>query len=364
MKLVTAVKADVSHVPSPPQRLATLDDLGIGELLTWLDISTSNPLNVLSRSANARRRLSGVQAHVLRAGLPPKSVFELKQLPQRQTDEEDSKQEPSPLHWDSATRVFVDGPPLALASMAQALNELVAEQRISDLEAQLRLIALACEFCGSYARDPRNPRVGICHYDAPGTCNRFVTPAELCDALKDLQSAFGLVRARRAAKYALDFSGSPMETYIDLGLFLPPRLAGLSLHKPLLNQQLAVSDEVRGRLRHKSLRPDMHWPDQQLLGEYFGDQEHAAKDARVEDKNRLQDYATAGYSPVLLMYDDVRNVTQLNRTAEKLARMLMERGVSGELYRIRRIMRAEGFVAKQHVLTKALLPPLDRYKDA
>lgn len=334
-------------------RVSTIDELGIGEIVSWLDVSRNEPLDVLSSSRESRCRISGTHPHIVSTIPPLCAALELKQV--SNTDA---------LHWDQETRVFIDAPPLALAHAAHCLGEFVSKGSMNELEAQLRLIALACELCGSYARDPLDPRGGTCFFDEPGQCNRFVGPDELRAALHDMQGSNGLVRARKAAAHALDFSGSPMETYLDLGLFLPPRLAGLSLHMPLLNQQLVVTDEVRNRLRHKSLRPDMQWPEQHLLGEYYGDEEHSSKDARIEDKNRVQDYATAGYSPVLLMYDDVKGITQLNATAERLARMLMERGLRNELYRVRRIMRGDGFRAKQNVLAKTLLPPVKRYEEA
>ncbi|MDO4796730.1 MAG: hypothetical protein Q4A01_01785 [Coriobacteriales bacterium] len=363
-RIVAAQVASMPHVAAPPQ-LSSLEDLGIADILTWLGVSAEEPLDVLSCSTDTRMRVLGVRAHVLGASLPPNTVLELKQVQHQGHKASDGTREPcDPLHWNPNTRVFVDGPPLALVRVAHRLEQLVAHMRMDDLEAQLRLIALACEFCGSYAREPFDPRGGPCHYDEPGRCDRLISPRELQTALRDLRGVSGLARARRAAAYALDFSGSPMETYVDLGLFLPPRLAGLSLRMPLLNQQIEVPKEVRHRLRHTSLRPDMHWPNQSLLGEYFGDDEHASKRARVEDKNRMQDYATAGYAPVLLMFDDVRNATALNRTAQRLARMLMERGVSGELYRVRRTLREEGFAAKQRVLVKTLLPPVRRYEGA
>ena len=357
--VVTAARVAEPYVPKPP-KLASLDELGIDGLLTWLGVSGDEPLEILACDRESRCRVAGVHSHILSTSLPSECALEVKQL----LPSAANKGAASPLHWDQETRVFIDAPSLALMHAAQRLERLVKAGKMVDLEAQLRLIALACEFCRSYARDPHNPLSANCHYDERGTCKRFVSPSELQAILLEFGRARGLTRARKAAQHALDHSGSPMETYLDLGLFLPPRLGGLSLRMPLLNQQIEVSDEVRKRLRHKSLRPDMHWPDQHVLGEYFGDKEHANKSARVEDKNRLQDYATTGYAPVLLMYDDVRNATRLNQTAKRFARMLMERGVKNELYRINRILGSKEFKLNQRVLAKALLPPLMRYPEA
>ena len=152
-----------------------------------------------------------------------------------------------------------------------------------------------------------------------------------------------------------------METYLDLALLLPPRLGGLGVSMALLNKQLQVSEETMGKLKHASLRPDIQWPDFNTLAEYLGNKEHASKKARIEDKNRVQDYATAGYASFFLMYDDVSSQNALNKTAEMLANALEERGATNALKRMRRAYSLEGFYEKQAKLIATLLPPVTRY---
>ena len=103
------------------------------------------------------------------------------------------------------------------------------------------------------------------------------------------------------------------------------------------------------------------WPELRTVVEYYGDEEHAGKPARIEDKNRMQDYATAGYAAFPLMFDDVRSAAALGKTIEMLAREFMKRGVSRELYRVRRILRDEDFRACQTTLVATLLPHMLRY---
>ena len=105
----------------------------------------------------------------------------------------------------------------------------------------------------------------------------------------------------------------------------------------------------------------MQWPDQRMLAEYLGDEEHAGKPARIEDKNRMQDYAIVSYAAFPLMYDDVRNADAINRTAQMLAREFMKRGVKNELYRVQRLIRNEEFRSKQRILLSHFLPPIARY---
>ena len=135
------------------------------------------------------------------------------------------------------------------------------------------------------------------------------------------------------------------------------------MEKPLANKQLRVDKSVR-MLRHDSLRPDFQWPERRTVAEYLGDAEHASKHARIEDKNRLQDYVSAGYRPFFLMFDDVRSVAALNDTAEMLAGEFAKRGKRGEPYRIRRRIREEGFCERQVALVSTLLSPMLRFDES
>ena len=132
--------------------------------------------------------------------------------------------------------------------------------------------------------------------------------------------------------------------------------------EPLVNQPLVVSEDTQALLRHGTIRPDLQWPEFRTLVEYLGDEEHASKQARVEDKNRAQDYTTAGYAQFTLMFDDVRTATALNRTALMIARALMNNGKQNELYRIRHLIQDEKFLARQSQLISTLLPPVTRFE--
>ena len=133
------------------------------------------------------------------------------------------------------------------------------------------------------------------------------------------------------------------------------------MHEPLVNQHLVIGENTKLLLKHKSIRPDLQWPEYQTLVEYIGDEPHASKKARIEDKDRLQDYATAGYTACSLMFDDVRNATALNRTAEMIARSLMQHGKRNELYRVRHLLKDDKFLSRQSQLIATLLPPVTRY---
>lgn len=352
--IVTAVPFQEHRVQGMSSTLTSLNDVGASELLSWLNIGPQNPLQVLAPSASTRVWITGIKCTTISNDLPSGAFLEL-----RQSDGKHA------VHWDSSVRVLIDGPALATINAASRLQSQVSSQPERELESKLRLIALASEFCGRYARDPKKPMASLAHYDKVSELGRFTCPRDLQAFMQDSPKLDGLAYARIAAKYAIDESGSPMETYINHALTLPPRLAGLSMPKPLANKQLQINDEaVRSRLKHTSIRPDFQWPDFNTLAEYLGNKEHASRNARVEDKDRQQDYSLSDYIAYFLMFDDVRSVSALNRTAMMLARSFAKHGKKYEPYRIARLQKDPDFLSLQTRLVSQLLPPIMRYEQS
>ena len=68
------------------------------------------------------------------------------------------------------------------------------------------------------------------------------------------------------------------------------------------------------------------------------------------------------YTPLYWMFDDVRSVAALNRTAMMLARLFARhKEKKFEPYRIMRLLKDEEFVERQITLVSKLLPPVRRY---
>lgn len=383
--VVRAVPTEQTTIEPLPQSLASVRDLGIDDLLDWLNVHPGNPLTVLTSAADKRTHIPGVQVQSLSVALPPGVFLELR----------DGTGEHA-LHLPRNMHVFIDSPALALVQAVRMLDRrmlvagmnnvsgnkgasasgkgapapgggssaldeyTLAQLNQLELKKRIRLIAFASECCGSYARDPKNPHAGQVHFDPPGECGRFATPEQLRQVLAELRGVDGVVLAREVSRYAIDESGSPMETYLNLGLTLPPRLAGLSMAQPLANKQLQYKNKRGILMRHKSIRPDLQWPEFHTLAEYLGDKDHESKGARIEDKNRLQDYLARDYTAFFLMFDDVRNVAALNATAERLAREFAKHGKTYEPYRIKRLIKNDKFHDRQITLVSTLLPPVSR----
>ncbi len=351
-------KVQVVAEPEPDHALTdsdvgvtNLDDLYAGDLFSALNIGASNPLEVLVPSDSSRCWASPAKSHlrtkILSVDLPKGSFLKLSSAPGDEA-----------ILWSKDTEIYIEAPELAIIRCARIQARMALDKEYDDLKAFLRTLEFIDECCGSYARDPFSPRFGEVHYDKPRELSRFTDPAHVKSYLQKASGLDGLRFARKVARYAIDESGSPMETYVNHALTLPPRYAGLSLRQPLANKQLVMSDAQWEQIKHDSLRPDFQWPDYNVLAEYLGEKDHASKSARKEDKNRMQDYTITPYDAFPLMFDDVKNASALNKTALMLARAFERHGSVRQVARLKKLMRTEDFAAQQRILVGTLLPPV------
>lgn len=347
-KELCVVRCEDSTIAPLSDSVRDVADLDAPMLMEKLGVDEAHPLTLLVPDFASRRRGKGLHTEVVGVDLPADAFLEV--VPG--ADPEEGILIPEHL------RVYIESPALVLVRFSHELGRKVKRGSMSMLEAKIRLLEFTDECCGSYRRDAKRPRTGRITYDLPGNSTNPATADAIRTFLKELHYVDGLQLAREVAKYTADGLGSPMEGYLLHAVSLPPRLGGLSMGDPLVNAQLQVSEAVWKKLKHDSLRPDIQWPDYRVLAEYLGDKEHKSKSARKEDKNRMQDYATAHYSAFPLMFDDVRNADAMNATAERIARELQRRGKAGVLYRVRRHIQDEEFRKRQRTLIKTLLPPV------
>lgn len=350
-KVLRVIPCDESAVAQLDPTIHGLADLHLGKLCDLLHVDTSHPLNMLVPTAQSRCWGKGIQSHVLSASLPGGAFLQL-------TSGED---EASAIKLPDDVRILIESPSLALLQAASSLQRRVTLKSMTKQAALLRLLEFADECCGWYIRDPHNPRMGPISYDEPQKCTRLTEPEQLKSFINSAKGIDGVAYARLAVRHVIDGTGSPMEAYLHHSLCLPPRLGGLSMSMPLANTELQTDDATRSKLKHKTIRPDLQWPKQKTLAEYLGDKEHAGRPARIEDKDRMQDYMIAGYKAFPLMFDDIKSATALGRTAQMIARELMRNGVHEELYHVRKLLNDPDFVALQGTLIATLLPPITRY---
>ncbi len=123
----------------------------------------------------------------------------------------------------------------------------------SDL---LETIACGYALCSAYRLDA-SARGGVRireHGDAPlASTQRIAHYLELCDGVR------GVARARRALRYVVDNSFSPMESGIAMCLSLPLNLGGHALGDVVLNPKLKVrvGTDAHGQRVYETRRPDL-----------------------------------------------------------------------------------------------------------
>lgn len=306
------------------------------------ELDRGRPLSLLSFSREARCKSDLVRAVTLLSSPPPGSFLEV------------ARADGLPLAegvFDRA-RIFVESPGLCLIRRADALSERVRAGSLLQGAAVVRLAALGMELCGSYARDPGDPGRGSIAYGLDPLCS-------WTDLLRYVGSATrvrGLPLARKAACLVRDGSASPHETLLSLAFRLPPALGGAGLAEPLANEPLTWPSDARGVLKHRTMRPDFHWPQYLLASEYLGGV-HGGGNAFVEDSNRIQDYQSCGYAVFPATYEDVRETRRLGAYLARLVRVMAR--YEGEAFaREKNEMLLDPEVTQARaVLIANLLPP-------
>jgi hypothetical protein len=222
------------------------------------------------------------------------------------------------IYLDSACRCFL--------VFAQTLSRLMRSGRIGRSEAILRLLVLGSELCGTYARDPGNPRKGEIAFGLPSA----TSSDELRGYLATCEGAKAIPLARDAASCLVDGFRSPLEAEFYYALTLPPRLGGLGFPKPLVNtplitenhaspaplshEHVAVSQRSAGHATHHSiLTPDLHWPlaDLGLVIEVDGYAYHSDKATFLDDRLRDQDYGALGFQVLRATYANASSRKEL-----------------------------------------------------
>lgn len=123
------------------------------------------------------------------------------------------------------------------------------------------LALLGYELCGSYSRDPRDPRCGKVTYD--------VEPLTTVDRIERFLDECGefaeVVHARRALRLVADNSWSPLESVISLLARLPIYECGYGLGQTSLNVRHGATPELVALSCRESRVPDV-----EIVGTHVG----------------------------------------------------------------------------------------------
>lgn len=236
----------------------------------------------------------------------------IRQLPAHVLCHEDtprSKSNNIKAHTQSATAIpgnlvriigdgaYAAGPELVFLQMAQRTS-------------LLGLVALGYELCGSYSHF--GPLISGFYERNPLTSVKRIS-----DALDLLGRHSGISEARKALRYVLDGSASPMETVFACMLVLPNDLGGEGLVFPNLNWMVELDTLGKKMTGHGTAQVDIAWPDKKIGLEYNGGPYHtdpqtdqlrrealSRKEWRIytADIDRMVDYGK--YSNLLGLVED------------------------------------------------------------
>lgn len=179
-----------------------------------------------------------------------------------------------------------------------------------------QLIALGFELCGTYAIQPERAAYGA---------QALTSPAKLATFLEQDTQFKGINVARRALKYIVSGSASPMETNLTMLLSLPYKFGGFGLPRPVLNQRVDIPSSVRSQVESAYFKCDLYWDKAHLAIEYDSDLAHAGVHKTVRDAMRRNALSTFGIFVLSVTRPQVYDRHAFDQLAHLLARKMGRR---------------------------------------
>lgn len=252
---------------------------------------------------------------------------------------------------ENNTRIHCESPNFSVLEYAIELHRVMNDYALSQTDVIVLLTAYVMELLGSYAKDPRNPQGGEDAFKLePAT-----TKDSLLSFLNRMRRYPCVALARKAATLAIEGAASRMETLTALATTLPPRFGGASIEGVVLNQSLQLTSNDLKLIKHRSIRPDLLWSSYRLIVEYDGAGHDAPKQKR-EDKNRIQDYQTLGFTVFPISYEDVSCVIALDRLLSRVIEVIGRYKGRQYVRNKRKLLRNPNQRRKRSRLLQLLLP--------
>lgn len=204
-----------------------------------------------------------------------------------------------------------------------------------------RFMELCMELCGKYALVKESP-YGFITRDHQLTSLSAVRL--LASQVKGAR-AFAGVRALLA--HLQEGSRSPMETRTYLFMCLPKRWGGYKLPKPVLNMRIQLSKEEQRLANRRYFECDMCWPEERIIVEYDGHENHAERDDRNRDSVKRNMLIAKGYVVYTLTGGQIGNAHTFEKVVREIARSLGYRlqGFPDDWAKRHRVLRDELFVS-------------------
>lgn len=239
-------------------------------------------LHVLVFDASEKRETQTYKTHVWSGPLPEGAFYELH------------------------PGVFIESPELMFLQAASIL----------DFET---LIAFGDELCGYYSFDDREER---------GFRKRSVSltsTERIAQFLTKVDGCKGVYCARKALKYVVDHSASPMETFDEMTMCLPCRYGGYGFPTATMNQQVPLTTRAARIANRNKCFLDMGYLEHNLDIEHHGKYDHSNDDERASDRARVNGLKDMGIEVVELTKDQVNDLVAYEYIIERIARLLHKR---------------------------------------
>jgi very-short-patch-repair endonuclease len=186
-----------------------------------------------------------------------------------------------------------------------------------------KLIELGYEICGLYsiptADDTDLPERGF-YYRNPLTSVK-----KLNAFIARVPGIRGNQKAKRAIRYLLDNSASPMETKLSILLTLPYLLGGYGLIAPELNNRIIPSKTARKFTSKTSYSCDLFWPEYNLAVEYDSAQHHSGSEQINSDAKKKNSLTLMGITVITVTKQQLHNTVEFEKVAIILANCLGKR---------------------------------------
>ena len=236
------------------------------------------PFDILVPGSNAPRCTERFRPHKQYLQLPPHSLYPL---------------------WDG---VHVVSPELCFVQMCKSLSFANA-------------LELGMELCGTYALRPEDPE------NRAQRDYALINATTLPKRLESWEGLKGLPLARKASKYLIGGSASPMETKLYLLLCLPLQYGGYNLGRPELNPELDLTPAEMEIVRSTNVRPDLLWRKKRLIVEYDGRQHEEERQSK-HDALRITILEGKGYTVRRVMRHQLYNPLAFDNFADSLRSFL------------------------------------------
>ena len=212
---------------------------------------------------------------------------------------------------------FAVGKSFVLPTGVRRVPEACLLQLADDLPFP-NLVETGFEWCGGYARST-GEFCSIVQRDP------LTTVAKLELFSKRVGGADGTKTLRKALRFVLDGSLSPMESVTVVLLCFPVRLGGYGLPLPVMNAVVEVPARERAFVKKSFYKCDLYWPEAKFAIEYDSNLHHTGATRIAEDASRRVDLAYLGVEVATLTQQQACDRREMDRIAHLLAKRLGKR---------------------------------------